>query len=335
MPGIHLIVDLNRDLDDIREQIHEARTESLFSDRYFSRDLLRNRHVYSGFVAYENSPVTTYENDLFRIVVEGKVYNQEDSALKKNLFQVAETVFLGRGDPIRTIKAWLMGADGDFVILFQEKSTGRLIVLNDALSRLPLYYHLTGNRLILSRDMTFLQPFVHGTSVDRTAIAEYLLFGYPLGSKTLLADVLRLPPATCIRVNPQEKQIRFHSIHLFDFSGKENRGKTTKENARSLARLFTEALVNRVETMKDCKSVVSLSGGLDSRAVAAGLAKSRVAFSSISFLDDEGNAEPDVRIAACVARLLNTEWRSFDLGPASADDYRMLLKAKHGLNTSE
>jgi asparagine synthase (glutamine-hydrolysing) len=78
--------------------------------------------------------------------------------------------------------------------------------------------------------------------------------------------------------------------------------------------------------------VVSLSGGLDSRAVAAGLRREEIPFTTATFLNSQQTNAADVRVAARVAEALEVEWQLFHLGPPQGKDLVQLLDLKSGAN---
>jgi asparagine synthase (glutamine-hydrolysing) len=78
--------------------------------------------------------------------------------------------------------------------------------------------------------------------------------------------------------------------------------------------------------------VVSLSGGLDSRAVAGGLYRSRVPFQAITFMDHRKTAQKDLDLAKIVAGLLRIPWTRIDLNPPSGGNAYRLFASKLGMN---
>jgi len=166
---------------------------------------------------------------------------------------------------------------------------------------------------------------------DRMALAQSLWIGYLLGKRTLLENVDRLPPATWIRIEKQPASIQLARVHAFNFELKAHRSQSLEENAGRLAAVFSESCVAR--TVPGLANVVSLSGGLDSRAVAACYQKQSIPACAATFIDHAESFAADARIAEQVARLLDMEWRLFRLAAPRGGDVLKLLRLKNGMNS--
>ena len=118
--------------------------------------------------------------------------------------------------------------------------------MNDILGRLPLYYHYSIKLgLIISRELqfiSFLTGEANGGKFDRMAIAQYLLFGYPLGERILQADIFRVKPASLIRIHnnnkSKEKQFKMILFTLITLIIKDILIMTLREMPPSLFRYF-------------------------------------------------------------------------------------------------
>lgn len=333
MPGINFIVDFKGHLDDKKSEIIQAQKLLMHTDQYSYKTLLSDMNFYIGFAKYDDYPITIFENNHFFVCIEGKIYNKDNCTIQREIDELAENIFSDSADAKGSIKNWLLDSDGDYIILILNKITKNVVIFNDALGRLPLYFYENDTQLFVSREITFITSFIEKIEFDNIAIAEYLLFGYPLGEKTLLKNISRLQPATLIMINPLKSIIEIDNIHTFNFENKKHRRKSLKNNADQLNKLFLESCKNRANSIDNCKNVVSLSGGLDSRAVSAGLQKCRIAFSGATFLEKFGRiAESDARVAEQIANVLNIDWKLFQLDPPKGKDHLKLLRMKNGLN---
>jgi len=332
MPGVNILVDLQGGLAGKREFLTELQRSLRYDDSYFSGVRGFDRTCFVGFCAYESYPVVFLENSEFTILVEGAVYDRTKETVGKELQQLAEGIFFGGKDPARTVREWLLGVDGDFVVVVRDRTSGDLLIFNDCLARLPLYVHRDAGRMVVSREIRFLENVVPGIQPDPVGIRQFLLFGYPLGQRTLLRDVCQVLPGTLIRVRPAEGCITLEALQPLDFGQREHGKGSIRTRARDLADLFVAALKDRVRTLDGYHPLVCLSGGLDSRAVGAGLSKAGIDFSCASYLDAAGRADRDVAVARRVAERLGVPWRVFSVGPPTGEDHLRLLRAKAGLN---
>jgi hypothetical protein len=94
--------------------------------------------------------------------------------------------------------------------------------------------------------------------------------------------------------------------------------------------MFAEAC--RARNLPGVEKVVSLSGGFDSRAVAACFHAVEIPFRCATYLDHVGKAAADVPVARRVAELLGVEWTLFKLDPPTSRDVLKLLRMKNGMN---
>jgi asparagine synthase (glutamine-hydrolysing) len=303
------------------------------TERYERRTLLNDGFCFLGCTKYDEYPTAVLETEDRYIYLEGRLYGKNSAQALTALSDLAERVFRPHSHATETVADWVHATDGDFIVVLRHKRSNEVAIVGDLLGRLPLYYCETGSKIIVARELRFITDFASGRRFDRMAIAHYLLFGHTLGRRTLLEHVNRLPPAGLIRISLERKTIDVQQLHDWNLDEKKHGLRSLGENTSQLAKLYSEACSGRSDSTKT--NIVSLSGGLDSRSVAAGLYARRVPFSTATFLDFGGRAEADARIAERVAHVLGAEWRLFRLSPPKGRDLARLLKTKGGLNSLE
>jgi asparagine synthase (glutamine-hydrolysing) len=329
MPGMSFICDLQGGLQ--RDQVVILRAlESLIHDeRYQRHEWLHDDVHFLGSTAYREYPIRSFEVSDTTIYLEGRWYGENTAVHSRRLHELADLAFTADGAQDRMVE-WLRKTDGDFVALIFHRQTGDIVIINDIFGRLPLYCYQTTDRLILSRELRFITQLMGNRRFDRMAIAQHLLVGYPLGKRTLLENVDRLPPATCIRISTARSEIHVDQLCRFNCESKADSEKSVKDNARQLAGLFAQSCATRAAP--DGQNVISLSGGFDSRAIAACFHKMNIPFRAATFLDPARRAESDVAIARQVASLFDSEWELLWLDPPPARDVLKLLRLKNGMN---
>ncbi len=330
MPGISFIYDLKSNLKEKESQILYSLNSIINDEQYKQEILLYENSYFLGCTRYEKYPFVCFENDEFCIYLEGQIYGKDYSAINFELNNFAKYMFLNPDDLKNEIEKWLLNIDGDFIIFILSKRSNEIFIINDALGRLPFYYYHANGEFIISRELRFIRNLINDKKFDRMAIAQYLLFGYPIGERTLYENIFYLKPATFIRININTSNISVDCVHQFNFENKEYNKINYKANINNLTKLFIEACKNRNNNID--KNIVSLSGGLDSRAVAAGLQKSNISFCGATFHDFNETANSDVKIAKQLANTFNIELKIFNLGPPKGKDILKLLKIKNGLN---
>lgn len=332
MPGINFVTDFNNRLKDIETRISHAQNIMKHRENYHDKILLSNDKYFLGYVKYEEYPTEVFEDSSFLIFVEGRIYNKSSEVLKKELFDLARSIAADKVPANDILKKWILSSDGEYVIFLLDKGRNRIIVFNDVFGRLPLYYSKNGSRIIISREIKFITKLMDSVSLNRQAVAEYLLFRFPLLDRTLIKGVSRVNAGAAISVDMNSKNVESLKIYSYNLDGKENFGKSVKDNANEIERLFLDSCQNRIASMKDYTPYLSLSGGLDSRSIAAALKKMGVNFYSATYLNSYiTTGQHEVDIAQKVAKALDLEWKKFDM-IYSLEDIKQLTKIKDGLN---
>ncbi|MBN1163060.1 MAG: hypothetical protein JXB45_00640 [Candidatus Krumholzibacteriota bacterium] len=330
MPGLSLIFDQNRDLENEKGPILQALEEVCFIPGYRKELLHRGKSMWAAFTGYAGYPLTVIRAGRHDIFLEGRIYGPGGNYLRRELSLLAEKIFTA-GDGFRSgLARHLLGTDGDYLVLFIDNEAGEAAVLNDALGRLPLYYYHREGRFMLSREQRFITRLIPDPRMERRALAQYLLLGYPLGDNTLLRDIHRLKPASLIRIRPGGPHPAPQNIHRFNFEEKQPEGQKRREITAQLIEIFGDSCRRRTEV--GVKNIVTLSGGLDSRTVAAGLRRGGIPFRALTFIDQERTAARDAEVAERLARVLEIDWELIPLRPASGQDALDLLRMKCGMN---
>ena len=331
MPGINLLIDSGKSAKDLERELLNAQQQMKVNPDYYSRKLIIDQNWCLGCTAYLDYPIKKIETEDYILIIEGKIYNKDDQAVESGLLELARHLSSGGDEAVSTVREWVLETDGDYLILIRDKGQGKLFLFNDLLGRLPLYYFQNGGWCLISRDVTFCNVLSRQVTGDRLGIAEYLLFGFPLGGRTLVENLSRLAPATMISIETSSPAITLTPLIVFNFDDKAQDGKSIDRIAEELKELFIAACRSRGARGEEGPNIVALSGGLDSRAVALGLRASGVDFEAASFMDEAGEREPDVTLAEQVAAKLGVNWKLFNLRKPELGDYRHMLDLKDGL----
>lgn len=295
------------------------------ADAYTAELLFDEEPLLLGRTTNTTYPVETFRTDGLTLCFEGKLYNVRDT--RRELQDLASHVHHELDH--RAIIDWLLETDGEFVLYLRDDRTDTLTVLNDVLGRLPLYLYRDDQAVLLSREVRFLLEAVEDIAFDSMGLAQCLLFGFPLGSRTLWTGVEKVDPATVLQIKP-DGSITSERLFQFDFDRQPHAANALDDNAAALASLFCEAVRGRAR--HEGTNVVSLSGGHDSRAVAAGFHATDTPFTAATFSKPGGGTAADVRIAERVADALEVDWEWFDIDPPDGLTLAELLDWKAGLN---
>ena len=319
MPGISLLHGRNS------VPTAELLDSVCFFDQYEKHTAVETGETVIGHTGYSDYPIHRFETDDAVILLEGKLYDIDDPSMLVDSVQPPLTA--GRAEELGD---WLHERDGDFLLVVYWKGTGNIDIFNDCLSRLPTYYATIDGTAVVSRELKFIREFALRTGspveLDRVAAGQLLTFGYPLGDRLPFKGVRSIPPGSWVHI---DEQITVSQLRQLDFSSRSSETRTVVENAENLASRFRTACRNRVE--EDSPLLVSLSGGLDSRAVAATYDDIGVPFDFVTFSDSDDGLSEDARVARAIADRLGSDWELYST--SSTDAHRSkLLEMKQGMN---
>lgn len=156
---------------------------------------------------------------------------------------------------------------GEFVIAILDSRNNQLVVITDRYGRRPLYYTQEGDNLVFASEIRAILTVPDFTpKVDESAIAQFMTFGYILGEQTLLTNVTMLPPAGILRYDLDNGTLDISRYWSFS----ENLSPSVESDSIQLERI-TDTFRSAVnERLSDTQTAwLSLSGGMDSRAIAA------------------------------------------------------------------
>ncbi len=328
MTGLSLVCDLLVPIED-------RLTAILSNDRDRNRGepsqsvLWRDPHLALLMRCYPEYPVSIHESEAYRICVEGRIYQALEAPWYRSLPDIAAEVLSGNRRGVERAGKFVDETDGDFIIAIQDRRSGDVLVLNDFLGRLPLYVSRRDSTLVVTRDVTIVAQMFGRAKFDRLGIAEHLLYGYPLGERTLFEGIERVAPASAIQVRRESKQFVLSRVLVPSIAPDPCfREGALEDHVRDLARAFELACASRAASAR--RTVVSLSGGLDSRAVAAGLAAGRMPFTAVTRSPDPRAA--DVRLAAKAASALRLSWQTVQFPHPTGAELLRLLRLKSGMN---
>ena len=265
-------------------------------------------------------PLVRQENDDAFALIDGRVYGASDQSLLAETLQAPSDT-----------AAWakrLQERDGEFIALLYEKRTRRLHLVPDALGRLPFYVRVLDGVVRAAREPSRViagQP----VTPDSLGLAQLLLFGFAIGTRTL-AQGVSVPPAGSRLIVDADGHRFVPSDWPLDLEHQERRPVGLREAGRELADRFVHACEARARATGPI--VVALSGGLDSRAVAAALARARLPFRAFTYVDPRGVYAHEATVARRVSEIVGAPWTLFTPPTPRGRSLARLLDWKLGLN---
>jgi len=156
--------------------------------------------------------------------------------------------------------------NGLFSVAIHDGEKDRIIVANDRYGFYPMFHCLNSKRLIFASEAkAILKDPIVIPEINDIAISEFFTFSCLLGSKSFFKNLKMLMPATTLVYDRVTDRVRIRQY--WDFEIPHDKGTSVGDLLKEFRKLMKKAVERRVQNLKEVG--VFLSGGLDSRIVAA------------------------------------------------------------------
>ncbi len=197
----------------------------------------------------------------------------------------------------------LRGINGNFSLAVWDAARRTLLLAGDRYGFSPLYYYHDAPRGVLAfaSDLrAILATGLPPLRVNWRAVNTFLHFGHLLGEETLFEGIFRLPSACVLTFENNEVRLDRY-WRLADLSVRENM--TVDEAVDGCVAFFQQAIQRRSKA-SPARHIVLLSGGQDSRHIAAELKRQQVEFTAYTTTGFKPIMQQDRMLADHVARAL-------------------------------
>jgi hypothetical protein len=134
-------------------------------------------------------------------------------------------------------------------------------VFNDFMGLSPVYYYHEKGEIIISSSFSFLAGIVK-TSLNKSAVSEYLQTGYNFSGDTVVGEIKCLGPASMLSIGKNNRI----SITSYDsFSNRTEIRRPLEDTADEILLLLNKS-INRLYDSR-IKYSMSMTGGIDSRLI--------------------------------------------------------------------
>jgi asparagine synthase (glutamine-hydrolysing) len=194
--------------------------------------------------------------------------------------------------------------EGEFVAVFAEAS-GTLHIINDRFASRPFYVLKNGKGIYFSSNVTFLLHLAGGRhEADILGWFHTFAYGHTFGELTTFRGVKRLAPATHLTISP-EGTVEERRYWRLEYAP-ESRLDPISHGAQ-VFEAFKTGAARKAKLVG--KGIIALSGGLDSRLVAATV-PGDVEFSAFTFVNAGDSASTaDTECAAQISSILGLPHR--------------------------
>jgi asparagine synthase (glutamine-hydrolysing) len=243
----------------------------LFADEHAA---LGHRRLSIVDLAAGHQPLAN-EDESAWIVFNGEIYNH---ASVRELLESAGHRYRTRSDTETIIHAYEQWGDGCverlrgmFAFAIWDAPRRRLLLARDRLGIKPLYWALSGGRLLFGSEIkSILQSGLVPAEADESRLAEQLSTRSLAGPGTLFKGIHRLLPGHTLVYQDGYVRIRRYWDVPVGRDG-HRQGLTDRDAIERFRELLEESI--RIRLMADVPLGMFLSGGLDSSAIAAVMAR--------------------------------------------------------------
>lgn len=209
---------------------------------------------------------------------------------------------------------------GMFAFALWDQPRRRLVLARDRAGKKPLYYSVDGERLLFSSEIKgLLQDSSLKRRLSPEALSDYFTFGNIPSPATIFQDVHQVPAAHLLIWERGRVRLQEYWDVVFTAGGPSGPDAALEE----LSAVLDEAV--RVRMVADVPLGAFLSGGVDSSAIVASMARQSsrpVVTTSVGFAEQ---THSELEHARTVARATGSEHHEVLVRPNAVDDLPRLV----------
>ncbi|MBD3218851.1 MAG: hypothetical protein GF310_11270 [candidate division Zixibacteria bacterium] len=295
MPGLFGIIDLDKKPEaELFGNIASGITP--FEYKYLNADNENCRMGFKslGIVDPQGQPFHDEDNSL-TLFFWGEIFERDTYSLQlpKSIFEI---YMENRLEEISEI-------NGFFSFALWDNSKKTLVLATDIHGIRPLYYHQGNDFLAFGPNPFALAKALNICSIDKDALLQFMAFGKIIEDHTWIDGI---------------KKLRYGQILQFDQTGLNIKQyfkpqfRPVKMSIDDAAEGILKGLEKGITRMSEGKAALSLSGGGDSRLLAALLKKNKIMIPAFSF---GGEKSDDMKIASEVCEHLEIPHHRLTISP--------------------
>lgn len=283
-----------------------------YFDSYVDEDLFFDGNIYASrtHLGKINQGKMPYiYNNRFHGWLEGEFYNQNELRDKYKVVSNTDNELLV--DIYNKMRSFdfLSDIDGYYAAVFYDKKENKVYLITDRYGFKPLYWAMINEDLVWSSELKgFLGHIYFKPAIDHQAVAEFFDIGYLLENRTWFEGIELVPPASVLTFDLKKSKTEI--VHYWSWSEIEPMKGPIDERdlVEELGRLFRQSVSGHVNNNE--RIGLSLSGGLDSRAILAAIPEDYKSLHTFTF-GQEGC--DDIKIASKVSGIKGAKHHIFEL----------------------
>jgi len=213
---------------------------------------------------------------------------------------------LDETDAVNTLEGRVPEFNGAWALVVRWRC-GRLFTAVDRCRSIPLFYTLDRCGLTISSSIYPLLKHQTDTQLDEGAALDFMLTGYVTGSETLKRGIYKLRAGELLHYDPGDAKNNLKLARYFRFLPTPTEYGNEHRLQAQLVDLFDSVFARFCDAIRGKPILVPLSGGLDSRLIAAMLKRHGAENVTCFSYGRPGNTE--ARISKRVADVLGYPWR--------------------------
>lgn len=199
----------------------------------------------------------------------------------------------------------ILDLEGEFAAIRFDAQTGTVHALLDRFGGRPLFLHETPQAIFLSSDVMFLLHLSGTPALDPLGIFQLFAMEHTLGERTNRLGVTQLQPGTHLQASAQGlKQTQYWQLAHTEMPPTD-----VDAHAHAVAEAMRASCRWRTQLFAGQNVAMSLSGGLDSRFIAASLPEPH----EVTALTIGAENSRELQVARQVAQLLGMRHQALEL----------------------
>jgi asparagine synthase (glutamine-hydrolysing) len=261
------------------------------------------------------------EDRTVSVIFNGEIYNFHD--IRSRLIADGH-VFRTNSDTETIVHAYEAWGDqcverfrGMFAFALRDERNDRLLLARDRFGKKPVFYAQYGGKFVFASEMkAILADPAFDRRLDQEALASYFMLSYIPAPLTIFRGIRKLLPGHVLTIEGG----RLRERRYWGLSFRPDRRRREADVIEELNARLADAV--RIRLMSEVPLGAFLSGGIDSSAVVAYMARASetpVNTFTIGFTGDTGSFDDERKYAAMVAERYRTNHREMAVRPHVAD----------------
>jgi len=309
MPGITGIIGNKADVSSLQVMCNKLNHFQYITEEHHTKGVSLAR-IHCGYVNRQPQPVFSADKRYVCMMI-GEIFGIEGLPDERidNETQLFLDLFIKEGLSL------LSKINGQYTACVYDACEQTTFLISDRYGSRPLYYAISDNSLFFAPETKALLVAGICKKIDHAAFSDMFHFGRLSGYKSLFEDVKQLPDASVLIYREGSIKTVSYWDYPFDeafYSEDRQSDSIYREQKEQLKTIIKNAMKRQLRKNQD-KLLIPLSGGLDSRFVAA-LSKELVG-NKIDTFTMGGSKSEEQKYGAAVARHLGLPHLAFDTQP--------------------